>query len=247
MTGVSDRCVWQVVEGPGTAGTHRRQGVIRAPGRYRQDILARIAEQTVFNSPRRARKLPIDYNRCLWHAIMRSLDLNIQGLASVLGVSRQTVHRWFRGRSPHPDHYLKIVEQLTCRRAKRGGFAGAYDVLADETGQDRFGLQHWAGAPEPMQEGNRLAALGIWHKLGYPIKSYRVVDFHQRVVEVRQARRIPSSRWVEGLGYLPPNPFELWPWPDPDESEAIERERPSLKGMRAQVNAERGIGRGGSR
>ena len=201
----------------------------------------------MFNSPRRARKLSVDYSRCLWHAIMRVMDLNIQGLASILGVSRQTVHRWLQGGNPNPDHYLKIVEQLTCGRATRGGFAGAYDVLADETGQDRSRLQFWAGAPEPMQEGNRLAALGIWHKLGYPIESYRVVDFNRRVVEVRQARRIPSSRWVEGVGYLPPNPFELWPWPDPDESEVPEKERPSLKGMRAQVNAERGIGRGGSR
>ena len=188
----------------------------------------------MFNSPRRARKLSVDYNRCLWHAIMRTMDLNIQGLASILGVSRQTVHRWLRGRSPNPDHYLKIVEQLTGGCATRGGFAGAYDVLAAETGKDRFGLQHWTEAPEPMQEGNRLAALGIWHKLGYPIESYRDVDFNRRVVEVRQARRIPSSRWVEGLGYLPPNPFELWPWPDQDESEVPEKERPSLKGMLAQ-------------
>ena len=105
---------------------------------------------------------------------MRVLELDIKGLANDLGVQRQTVHRWIegRGRGPRPDSYLKIVELLTGGRGGRRGFEGAYDVLAAETGKDRSTLRKWASAPQPMQEGNRLVALAVWHRLGYPIKSY---------------------------------------------------------------------------
>ena len=185
-------------------------------------------------------KLQVDYNRCLWHAIMRTLDLDVQGLARTLDVGRQSVHRWIggrgRGRGPRPDRYLEIVQLLTGGRAGRRGFAGAYDVLAAETGQQSPNLRRWAGAPEPMQEGNRLAAMGIWHRLGYPIKSYRDVDFDRRLVEVHRRQRTPESRWIEGLGYLPPNPFELWPWPDPHGGEVSEEQRPSMAMFRAQKN-----------
>ena len=56
-------------------------------------------------------RLLVDYNRCLWYALMRVLELDIKGLANDLGVQRQTVHRWIegRGRGPRHDSYLKPV------------------------------------------------------------------------------------------------------------------------------------------
>ena len=190
-------------------------------------------------------RLLVDYNRCLWYALMRVLDRDIKGLASYLGVQRQTVHRWIegRGRGPRRDSYLKIVEMLTGGQAGRQGFEGAYDVLAAETGKDRSTLRSWASAPEPMQEGNRLVALGVWHRLGYPIKSYRAVDFDRRLVEVRQGRRNPRARLVKGFGYLSPNPFELWPWPVPDRAVARETERPSIERFRQDAARNREIER----
>ena len=46
-------------------------------------------------------------------------------------------------------------------------------MLAAETKKYRSTRRDWASAPQPMQEGNRLVALVVWHRLGYPIKSYR--------------------------------------------------------------------------
>ena len=182
-------------------------------------------------------RLLVDYNRCLWYALMRVLDRDIKGLANDLGVQRQTVHRWIegRGRGPRRDSYLKIVELLTGGRGGRRGSEGAYDVLASETGKDRSTLRSWASAKEPMQEGNRLVALAIWHRLRYPIKSYLVVDFDRRLVELRQRRRNPRARLVKGFGYLSPNPFELWPWPVPDQPVILETEPPSMARFRQEA------------
>ena len=190
-------------------------------------------------------RLLVDYNRCLWYALMRVLELDIKGLANDLGVQRQTVHRWIegRGRGPRPDSYLKIVELLTGGRGGRRGSQGAYDVLAAETGKDRSTLRKWASAPQPMQEGNRLVALGTWHRLGYSIKSYLVVDFDRRLVELRQGRRNPRARWVKGFGYLSPNPFELWPWPVPDQPAVRETALPSMARFRQEAARNREIDR----
>ena len=43
-------------------------------------------------------RLLVNYNRCLWYALMGVLELDIKGLANDLGVQRQTVHRWIEGR-----------------------------------------------------------------------------------------------------------------------------------------------------
>ena len=190
-------------------------------------------------------RLLVDYNRCFWYALMRVLELDIKGLANNLGVQRQTVHRWIegRGRGPRRDSYLDVVALLTGGHAGRRGFEGAYDVLAAETGKDRSTLRNWASAPQPMQEGNRLVALGVWHRLGYPIKSYLVVDFDRRLVEVRQRRRNPRARWVKGFGYVSPNPFELWPWPVPDQPVGRETALPSMAKFRQEAGRKREVDR----
>ena len=43
-------------------------------------------------------RLLVDYNRCLWYALMGVLELDIKGLANDLSVQRQTIHRWIEGR-----------------------------------------------------------------------------------------------------------------------------------------------------
>ena len=206
-----------LAERPGAAGTHRHRGVIRVSGRHRRDIPVKMADHVALDSVApdaqaadRLQPLPLVRAH-------ESPGARHQGFGQTTWVSSATVHRWIegRGRGPRPDSYLKIVELLTGGRGGRRGSQGAYDVLAAETGKDRSTLRKWASAPQPMQEGNRLVALGTWHRLGYSIKSYLVVDFDRRLVELRQGRRNPRARWVKGFGYLSPNPFafELWPWP----------------------------------
>ena len=63
-----------------------------------------------------------------------------------------------------------------------------------------------------MQEGNRLVALAIWHRLGYPIKSYLVVDFDRRLVELRQAPEEPEGPMgSRALGTYLPTPLSYGP------------------------------------
>ena len=45
-------------------------------------------------------RLLVDYNRCLWYALMRVLEFDIKGLANDLGVQRRTPLDRGAGSSP---------------------------------------------------------------------------------------------------------------------------------------------------
>ena len=187
-------------------------------------------------------RLLVDYNRCLWYALMRVLELDIKGLANDLGVQRQTIHSWIEGRGwgPRPDSYLKIVELLTGGRGGRRVSQGGYDVLAAETNKDRSTLQ--------VRRNRCRRTTGSWpwrSGTGWGTRSSPtwVVDFDRRLVGLRQGRRNPRARWVKGFGYLSPNPFELWPWPVPDQPVILETEPPSMARFRQEAARNREIER----
>ena len=189
-------------------------------------------------------KMKVDYTRCFWLAVMRTLGLDYVGFAWELKVKKRAVYKWLDGHAPREQRYLQIVELLTEQRATGVGFSGAYDLLAAATGQERIILRQWAKADHRRYEGERIVSIAIWHRLGYPVRSYRVVDFVYRTVEVKGQYGEPRNRWGGPVaGYLPANPFELWPWPVPQGEIPTEAERPSMKRFRQESAQSREVER----
>ena len=188
-------------------------------------------------------KLSLDYNRCYWHGVMRAMRVDVKGFAAILEIDRRQVFRWLAGGPPSHHRILQLVEILTKRHAGRRGLPGAYDILAEETRQTRANLRRWAQQGIPEQEGHRVLAMAVWQSQGYLVNSYRLVDFERRSVEVLGQFRKPGSRWVAEFGYLPPNPFELWPWPDPHGGVLEEPDRPSMARFRQEAAQSREVER----
>ena len=182
-------------------------------------------------------KLSLDFNRCFWHGVMRVLNTDVRGLAERMEVEQRQVWRWLGGDArPQPIQFVRLVELLTDRRVDpRQGLPGAYQILSDESKQTRPILKRWAQTRDSHKEGCRVVALACWQRLGYALRSFQLVDFDRRLVDVSGTYRKPKARWHPEFGYLSPNPFELWLWPDPFAGALDQPDRPSMARFRQQA------------